>query len=126
MSDTQPFKVSVEFRDGCLFATVEAEATDRELAPAYLKQILDEAVARGATRVLIERKIPAGIATTLVYSQIGLLDEMAKGMSLAIVDSDPVNYAHLERGIRFAAPESVRIKVFSRTDDALSWLQENE
>jgi hypothetical protein len=125
MSGTQRFQVTFEVRSRYLYARVEAATTDRQSAAEYLLQIIRHAEGLKLDRVLIDRQIAAGAGTTLVYLQTALLEEQARGMVVAIADSDPMNYIHLERGIRLCSPKALRIKAFEDMNAAENWLLES-
>jgi hypothetical protein len=117
------FKLSIQEKPGYLHAVITGENT-RENIVRYLEELLAECAARGATRVLVEKRLEGPRLTILdIFEIISENARRALGMLRAVAYVDVFTPADkLKFAETVAVNRALPLKVFSTVTEAEEWI----
>ena len=121
-SPSQQYEISIEERPGYLYARIKAFSAGPQAFQDLLQHIADECRRCKCTKALIYRDVPSmpGIGNT--FQIVGRIEEMLRGIRIALVNPYPSNAAQLAFAVSIASGRGIDFKVFNTEPDAREWL----
>lgn len=117
-----PYRLTLEERPGYLYAFVEAGHEDYQIARQYWDEILEAAIAAGATRIMVEYSLGDVATITETFQWVSELAPKASGAKIACVDAMS-EHAHIHKFSELVAVNrGVAAMAFSNSEEAEKWL----
>ena len=120
---SKPYELTMEARDGYLYAYVRAEHDTFEICYAYWGEIGRKLAELGLERVLIVEDIPEESPMVDVYELASRLPDIGFiGIAIAFVDRYASHQDLNEFGVLVGSNRGLIGKAFSNEDEAKKWL----
>jgi hypothetical protein len=114
--------LTFENREKYLYAFVSLDKADLPTVRQFWTEIAATCRARGYKKVLVEQRIAERLSVTDLYQLGTELPEIGKGLTGAIVDQRPDDFAHLTFGEAVAVNRGAWGRVFRTLAEAEAWL----
>ena len=118
------YKLTIEERDGYLYALAGGEKLTAEISAAYWNEIAGRCFEKEITRILIEKDFIESVGPEDMLRMADYLGNLLPGRRIAFVDRrrhDSIN----ELGKKLARNRDVMMQVFDSAQDAERWLKAN-
>jgi hypothetical protein len=116
------YRLTLEHRPSYLYAFVEADHENYEIAKQYWSEILDAADAANLARIMVQYDLKEVATMTDTFKWVSELAPNAPGARIACVD--PISeHANIHKFSELVATNrGVTAKAFEHADDAEKWL----
>lgn len=118
------YKLTMEERDGYLYALAGGEKLTAQISAAYWNEIAGRCFETDCYRILIEKDFVEAVGPEEMLRMADYLGNLLPGRRIAFVDRrrhDPIN----ELGKKLARNRDVMMQVFTSVEDAQKWLRAN-
>ncbi len=120
-SDKQ-YELTLEEREGYLYARVEAHTITEEIAMEYLQEVTDRCRELNCERLLVDRDIPAMLPDGTLFFVAAEFQKMIAGVRVAFVNKYLSNDDALEFAVRVGVNRGADYGIFDNQQDAERWL----
>lgn len=121
---TKPYELTFDARPHYLYVHIKAETTTREIALAYLREIVEECVRLKYRRLLVERDVPVMMSDPDIFFTTNDFLDMIKNVRVAFVNP----YVTQENAMKFAmlvgTNRGAKFKAHKSVEEAEPWLLE--
>jgi hypothetical protein len=107
-----------------LLIRLKARSMDPATCRQYASEIRELAIAKGHSRIVVVRDIPAPLSLTEYFESAKLCGEMLHGFRVAWVNPHPDNSEGLEFGITVANNRGALFRLFTSYAGAKAWFRE--
>ena len=122
-SHPKPYELTLEHRNGYLYAYVEGESDSYEISRAFWTEVADEVRRTDVERVLIDENIEQSVSMAEVFQLASELPKMGFGSArVAFVDRYLDQQEVNAFGELVAVNRGLSGKVFNNVAEAESWL----
>ena len=118
------YKLTIEERDGYLYALAGGEKLTAQISAAYWNEIAGRCFAEHFNRILIEKDFIEAVGPEEMLRMADYLGNLLPGRRIAFVDRqhhDSIN----ELGKKLARNRDVMMQVFGSVQEAEKWLKAN-
>jgi hypothetical protein len=120
---SKPYNLTLENREGYLYAYVEGDADSYEISRAFWEEIAENVRRTGAERVLIDENIVQSVSMAEVYQLASEIPKMGFGSTrVAFVDRYLDQQEVNSFGELVAVNRGLSGKVFNNVAEAETWL----
>lgn len=117
-----PYGLTIEQRDGYLYARVKALTAGYEIFAEILERIADECRRCSCTKAMIYRDVPSMPGVGNTFEIVDRMQKTLPGLKIALVNPYTSNSGLLDFAVGIAAGKGLDFEVFPTEDAALEWL----
>ena len=123
MDDTvTQYTLTLEERDGYLYARVAADTMTREMALSYLRAVADRCTELECSRVMLERDVPVMLSSGDLFFTTNDFAKMMSGRKVAFINPHLTNESEFDFAVMIANNRGAEFRVFPTLERAESWL----
>ncbi len=120
------YQIEYGDRKGYLYAKITAPSIDRQMALAYLAEIVIRSAELRQKKLLLDRDIPAVMDESDMFAAVNELVRMGGGMRIALVNRHIPLAEALEFAMNYGRKIGADFKYFNDLIDAERWLLQGD
>ena len=119
----RPFGLTIEQREGYLYARVKALSISLEDFAKLLNDLSDECARCSCEKLLLYRDVPSMPGVGNTFEIVSAMLRLLPGLRVAIVNPYPSNSDLLDFASNLAKTRGYALAIFPDEPDALKWLE---